>query len=147
LLIISLEQGKKMYLGRCLCGAVSFEIENGISDIIHCHCSLCRKNSGTAYATNGFVNTDDFNIVKGQDNLSTFSFKPGRNRHFCKTCGSPIYSSNEDDKSRIRIRLGAIDSDVAERPISHNFVTSKANWEDLDAALPRYDTFEPSRQK
>lgn len=136
-----------MYSGQCLCGAVSFKIENGISDIIHCHCSLCRKNSGTAYATNGFVNTEDFHILSGQDNLSTFSFKPGRNRHFCKTCGSPIYSSNEDDKSRIRIRLGAIDSEVTERPISHNFVTSKASWEDLDADLPRYDTFEPSRQK
>lgn len=136
-----------MYSGQCLCGAVSFKIENGISDIIHCHCSLCRKNSGTAYATNGFVNTEDFQIVSGQDNLSIFSFKPGRNRHFCKTCGSPIYSSNEDDKSRIRIRLGAIDSNVTERPISHNFVTSKANWEDLDADLPRYDTFEPNRQK
>lgn len=136
-----------MYLGKCLCGAVSFEIKNGINDIIHCHCSLCRKNSGTAYATNGFVNTEDFTLLTGEHNLSTYSFKPGKNRHFCTTCGSPIYSSNEQDPSRIRVRLGAIDSDIVERPISHNFVSSKASWEDISAELPHYDTFEPSRQK
>ena len=72
--------------------------------------------------------------------------KPGRNRHFCKNCGSPVYSSNEDDPSRLRIRLGILDGDIAERPMSHNFVSSKANWEDLDAELPRYEGVEPSRQ-
>mgnify|MGYP005810478597 CR=1 FL=1 len=134
-----------MYLGKCLCGAVSVEIKGSISDIIHCHCSLCRKNSGTAYATNGFINSKDFEIVAGKNNLTSFSFKEGRNRHFCSSCGSPVYSSNADDPSRLRIRLGILDSDISERPISHNFVSSKGNWEDLDAQLPRYDAFEPSR--
>ncbi len=136
-----------MYQGKCLCGAIEIEISGDISEIIHCHCSLCRKNSGTAYATNGFINTNEFTIMSGKDNLSNFSFKPGRNRHFCRSCGSPVYSSNADDPSRLRIRLGLIDSDIEERPISHNFVSSKANWEDLDANLPRYDGFEPSRKK
>lgn len=135
-----------MYHGKCLCGEVAIEIRGKISDIIHCHCSLCRKNSGTAYATNGFINSADFKIVSGQDSLSVFSFKPGRNRHFCRQCGSPVYSSNSQDPSRLRIRLGILESDIAERPISHNFVSSKANWENLDVDLPRYDTFEPSRQ-
>lgn len=134
-----------MYHGKCLCGEVQVTINGNISDIIHCHCSLCRKNSGTAYATNGFINAADFSIIAGEKSLSTFSFKPGRYRHFCKKCGSPIYSANDDDISRFRIRLGLLDSDISERPNSHNFVTSKANWEDLDANLPRYDSFEPTR--
>jgi len=135
-----------MYLGKCLCGAVEITINGDISDIIHCHCSLCRKNSGTAFATNGFINAADFKLISGGNNLSTFTFKPGRNRHFCTSCGSPVYSSNDQDPERYRIRLGILDSDIAERPISHNFVTSKANWEDLDVELPRYDSFEPSRR-
>ncbi len=136
-----------MYQGSCLCGAVAVQITGGISDIIHCHCSLCRKSSGTAHATNGFIKADGFSVVKGQDKLSTFVFKPGRKRHFCSQCGSPVYSSNDDDPSRLRVRLGLLDSDITERPISHNFVTSKANWEDLDANLPRYDGFEPTRER
>lgn len=135
-----------MYLGQCLCGEVQIKINGKISDIIHCHCSLCRKNSGTAFATNGFINASEFEIISGKNNLSTFSFKPGRNRHFCSSCGSPVYSSNEQDPIRYRIRLGMLDSDITERPMSHNFVSSKANWEELDVKLPRYDSFEPSRK-
>ena len=135
-----------MYLGKCLCGEVQIKVKGNISDIIHCHCSLCRKSSGTAFATNGFINTAEFEITSGKKSLSTFSFKPGRNRHFCSKCGSPVYSSNEDDATRLRIRLGIIDSDITERPISHNFVSSKASWEKLEANLPYYDAFEPSRQ-
>jgi hypothetical protein len=49
------------------------------------------------------------------------------------------------DEARLRIRLGLLDSAISERPQSHNFVSSKANWEDLDASLPRYDGYEPGR--
>ncbi|WP_133406833.1 GFA family protein [Parashewanella tropica] len=136
-----------MYKGSCLCGKVKFEITSPIKDIIHCHCSLCRKSSGTAYATNGFVESEDFKVLEGSDSLTYFEMKPGKKRHFCSTCASPIYSSNDSDLSRIRVRLGTIDSNVNERPISHNFVTSKASWEDLDAQLPRYEAHEPGRGK
>lgn len=135
-----------MYLGKCLCGEVKIRINGNISDIIHCHCSLCRKSSGTAYATNGFINSAELEFISGKNSLGAFSFKPGSNRHFCLKCGSPVYSANEKDPSRFRIRLGILDSDIDERPISHNFVSSKANWEDLDANLPRYDAFEPNRK-
>ena len=135
-----------MYTGKCLCGEVKIKINGSILDIIHCHCSLCRKNSGTAYATNGFINSSELEFISGENSLSSFSFKPGRNRHFCSKCGSPVYSANEQDPTRFRLRLGILDSDIDERPISHNFVSSKANWEDLDANLPRYDSYEPSRK-
>lgn len=135
-----------MYKGSCLCGAINVELSGSISDIIHCHCSLCRKNSGTAYATNGFINTSEFKVIDPQKKLGFFEFKPGKKRHFCTVCASPIFSSNADNPSKLRVRLGLLDSDIEERPISHNFVSSKANWDDLDAALPHYETYEPSRQ-
>jgi hypothetical protein len=134
-----------MYTGSCLCGEITVELTGPITSIIHCHCSLCRKNSGTAFATNGFINAKEFTISTGSNLLSEYSFKAGRTRYFCKCCGSPIYSANADDKSRYRIRLGLIDSAITEKPLSHNFVTSKANWEQLETSLPCYDTFEPSR--
>lgn len=135
-----------MYHGSCLCGAIKVELKGTIEDIIHCHCSLCRKNSGTAYATNGFINACEFHVIDPQNKLGTFEFKPGKNRHFCSVCASPIYSSNSDNPEKLRIRLGILDSAITERPMSHNFVSSKGNWDDLDADLPRYDRFEPSRQ-
>jgi len=134
-----------MYQASCLCGAVEVEIQGAITDIIHCHCSKCRKSSGTAYATNGFVQSADFSIVKGQGALNFFETAKGKKRHFCKVCACPVYSSNEADTSRIRFRLGLLDSEIEERPISHNFVSSKASWDSLDEPLPRYDAHEPSR--
>ena len=121
------------------------KVTGKISDIIHCHCSLCRKASGSAYATNGFVNSADFEIVEGRECVSSFESRPGKFRHFCANCASPIYSSNTADEFRIRLRLGILDSDILEKPVSHNFVTSKANWEDLDSVLPRYEQHEPNR--
>lgn len=137
--------GSIMYQGSCLCGAIRVELVGVITDIIHCHCSLCRKNSGTAYATNGFINTSEFKVVDPQNKLGFYEMKPGKKRHFCTVCASPIFSSNADNPSKLRIRLGILDSAITERPLSHNFVSSKACWDDLDAQLPRYDGHEPSR--
>ncbi|MCP1339602.1 GFA family protein [Idiomarina sp. M1R2S28] len=133
-----------MYRGSCLCGAVKLEIHGGIDSIIHCHCSRCRKSSGTAYATNGFIATSDLVIKEGKDFITYYQTAPGKRRHFCKKCASPIFNSNENLPERLRLRLGILDSDIAEKPISHNFVSSRASWDDLDADLPRYDGNEPS---
>jgi len=134
-----------MYIGSCLCNAVEFEVHGGIADIIHCHCSKCRKSSGTAYATNGFVSSSGLRITKGHGHIRSFEASPGRRRHFCQICASPLYSSNERDPDRLRLRLGVLDSEISERPISHNFVSSRASWDELDAPLPRYDGHEPGR--
>lgn len=135
-----------MCLGQYLCDEVKVKVTGKISDIIHCHCSLCRKSTGSAYATNGFVDNNEFSVIQGKALLNRFSFKPGRHHHFFSNSGSPVYSSNEQDASRVRLRLCILESEINERPMSHNFVSSKANWEDLDSELPRYDSFEPGRK-
>jgi hypothetical protein len=134
-----------MYQGSCLCGAITLEVHGAIDAIIHCHCSKCRKSSGTAYATNGFVNAADIQLKTGQALLAGYEASPGKVRHFCRVCASPIYSSNTQTPDKLRLRLGILDSDIVERPISHNFVSSKANWDELDADLPHYNGHEPSR--
>ncbi len=134
-----------MYQGSCLCGAVTLTLSGAISSIIHCHCSLCRKSSGTAYATNGFIESYALNIVTGADMIAFYEMRPGRKRHFCGNCASPLFSSNDADPQRLRLRLGVLDSAITERPVSHNFVSSKACWDDLDDDLPRYDSYEPGR--
>lgn len=90
-----------MYLGSCLCGAIKVQLNGSIDSIIHCHCSLCRKNSGTAYATNGFVNRSDFTITDIENKLGFYEFKPGKKRHFCITCASPIFSSNANNPQNV----------------------------------------------
>ncbi len=134
-----------MYTGGCLCGAIRFEIRGPIRNIVLCHCSECRKAQGSAFASNGIVNSDAFEILTGTDMLSGYEATPGQTKYFCKQCGSPIMSKSESKPDQVRVRLGTIDSDITERPSAHIFVTSKANWETICGDLPQYESYEPDR--
>jgi len=134
-----------MYKGSCLCNEVNIEVNGPIETIIHCHCSRCRKTSGTSFATNGYVLKKDFSISKGQDFIHFFNSGNGKMRHFCRRCASPIYSSNTHDSVRVRLRIGILDDEISELPEYHNFIKSKANWDILTTKLPCNDAYEPSR--
>ena len=134
-----------MYKGSCLCGAVQFEVTGPIRNIVYCHCSQCRKAQGSAFATNGIVNSSDFVFVSGEDDLSAYASSEDQSKYFCKTCGSPIISKRKSLPDELRIRLGTLESDISERPQAHIFVTSKANWEDICGDLPQYEEYEPGR--
>lgn len=134
-----------MYKGGCLCGAVRFEIHGGISHIVCCHCSECRKAQGSAFAANGVVASDAFRIIDGEDMLTAYESTPGQFKYFCKVCGSPILSKRPAVPDHVRVRLGTIESDINERPQAHIFTSSKANWETICGDLPQYEEFEPGR--
>lgn len=134
-----------MYTGGCLCGAVRFEISGPIRNIVYCHCSQCRKAQGSAFATNGIVLATDFKIVTGEGTLTGYESTPGQTKYFCKVCGSPILSKSTSTQDQVRVRLGTIESDIAERPVAHIFATSKADWEEIAGDLPQYEGYEPGR--
>ena len=134
-----------MYKGGCLCGAVRFEISGPIRSIVYCHCSQCRKAQGSAFATNGIVAATDFRFVSGENELTGYEATSGQTKYFCRTCGSPILSRTASKPHELRMRLGTIESDIAERPAAHIFVTSKANWETIAGDLPQYEGYEPGR--
>lgn len=129
------------YYGSCLCGTVKFTINQKILDIVHCHCSLCRKAQGSAFATNGNVDIKNFNFLSGQDNLTHYQASKTQEKLFCKTCGSPIISRNTLVPDIVRVRLGTIESDIQDRPEAHIFVGSKASWEEISSELPQYDEY------
>ena len=131
-----------MYHGSCLCGSIKFSITDKIKNIIYCHCSLCRKAQGSAFATNGNIEKKHFKFLSGQDNLTTYQASETQTKLFCKTCGSPIMSKNTLVPDMVRVRLGTIESDINEHPEAHIFVASKANWEEISDNLPQYDEYE-----
>ena len=133
-----------MYKGSCLCGEVKFELDGGLKQIVYCHCSLCRKAQGSAYATNGFAEKSEFSFISGEENLTSYESPPGNIKHFCKTCGSPIMGTNAKlYPERVRLRLGTIESEVLERPVGHIFATSKASWDEICDGLPQYEAYLP----
>ncbi|VAW56992.1 Gfa-like protein [hydrothermal vent metagenome] len=132
---------KKIYTGGCLCGKIRFEISGDIQDIIYCHCSHCRKAQGSAFATNGNVDAEKFKFISGENDLTGFEVAPGQTKYFCKICGSPIMSKNNNHPDKVRVRLGIIESDIIEKPSAHIFVNSKANWETIEGNLPKFEGY------
>jgi len=131
-----------MYKGSCLCGDIRFEITGEIKNIIYCHCSECRKAQGSAFATNGNLEEKHFKIIHGKENLTKYKSDKGQYKYFCKKCGSPIISKNNLHPDTVRVRLGTIETEITEKPEAHIFVSSKANWEEINDNLPQYNSYE-----
>ena len=130
-----------MYKASCLCGNVKYEIHGKIMDIVHCHCSRCRRVQGSSHATNGNVHNKDFKLLCDMTQLTAYETVPGNHKYFCKTCGSPMFSKNNTTPELTRIRIGSIESDITERPIAHVFVDSKANWDEICDELPQHSEY------
>ncbi|MBS6059817.1 GFA family protein [Mixta calida] len=76
--------------GSCLCGSVVFEISTKPSLFYRCHCSLCRKQSGTGYNLATLVKEGEFRWVKGESRIASWSKPTGYRTDFCSVCGSTV---------------------------------------------------------
>ncbi|MEB3753561.1 GFA family protein [Acinetobacter sp. MD2(2019)] len=128
----------KIYQGSCLCEGIRYEIHGELGDIIQCHCQRCRKASGSAYATNAVIAAADFKLIQGQFLLKKYQSTPITQRFFCMECGSPIYSLKQDMPEIYRLRIGTLDTPITQKPTMHIFTAHKAEWDDIDDALPQY---------
>jgi len=129
----------KSYRGSCLCGVARFEIDEFLPQVAHCHCSMCRKFHGAAYATIAGVSRSNFRWVEGQDALKEYTAENGTTRTFCCHCGSSLtFSSPRAPEEVVEVALGTVDGDVPVKPDAHIFVSSGANWIVLGDDLPQY---------
>lgn len=131
-----------MHAGSCLCGTVRYEIRGELGAAYYCHCSRCRKASGSAFASNAVVAAEDFVVTAGQEALRTYTADTGLSRMFCGNCGSPILS-RRGDLPQVRVRLGTLDTPPERGPQAHIYVASKAAWWDIADELPRHDAGPP----
>src|SRR5262245_21917704 len=93
--------------GSCLCGRVAYQIEGAVHSPRYCHCTNCRKFSGTAYAAWGLVQTAQMTLAS--DGSVTKYDSGGGLRVFCSTCGSPLWFEPAALPQFRGIPLGAID--------------------------------------
>lgn len=125
--------------GGCLCGAVRYELTQAPVWAHSCHCSRCRKTSGSAFASNLFFALDALRYSQGDEHLR--SFKPPdaeRFTHvFCSRCGSSLPFVNQD-RGLAGVPMGSLDGDPGYAPRAHIFVGSKAPWFTIGDELPQH---------
>jgi hypothetical protein len=127
--------------GSCLCGTVTYEISGPPQRIGHCHCSMCQKSHGAAFATWALIDPDQFRWTSGKSSIATYASSPGRARLFCKSCGSPLVATHSGKVGEVVV--GTIDGDPGLRPCEHIFVGSKASWFDITDTLPQFEEWPP----
>ena len=127
-----------MHTGSCLCGAVTFEIDGELAPVQFCHCSQCRRASGTAFASNIPVKAERFRLLAGADSLKAYESSPGKQRVFCATCGSQLFSRTSAHPGNLRLRAGTLDEPATPPPAFHFHVASKAGWWAITDDLPQY---------
>jgi len=125
--------------GSCLCGGVRFEVTPPFIRANHCHCSRCRKHSGTAVCTQARVWREQFKLLRGESLIRVYGEGQGAVKAFCSVCGSSLFGGHWPHGRQVSIRMGAFDDDPGIAPQFHTYVGSKAPWDRIDDDLPQYD--------
>ena len=116
-----------MIQGSCLCGAVKFQIdESEILMMNNCHCSRCRKATGSAFGSFVFLAAKDFEWLSGKDNVQGYQSSPHLERAFCKTCGSSVPFAAPFHQ--MGVPGGILDGDPKTEPEADIFTADKLPW-------------------
>ena len=127
--------------GSCLCGAVRFAITSPILSMGNCHCTMCRKQHGTAFATYCQVAKTGLQILTGESHIQRYVSSDFAERSFCADCGTKLTFTFNDLPERIWIAAGAIDDDPGIRPQYHIFVGSKAPWYEIKDSIRQHEGY------
>jgi len=125
--------------GSCLCGAARFEVSGDFQSFFLCHCSRCRKDSGSAHGANLFSTEARLDWLSGEEKVRTFQLPETRHqRSFCADCGSAL-PGLQMGGALLVVPAGSLDSPLPTRPNAHINVASRADWDDHLEEIPHLD--------
>jgi len=104
---------------------------------VNCHCSRCRKASGTAHAANAVVKPHALRWLQGQELVSRYDLPTARSfaTAFCRICGSPLPHLTRSGREVI-VPAGVFDEPFNGSPARHVEWGSRANWYEHGEKLP-----------
>lgn len=134
----------KEVTGSCLCGKITYEITGTMGVFQYCHCSRCRKFTGSAHAANVFVAPGDFRWLAGEELVGRYD--PDFTRYFatafCKRCGSSLPWLSKSGRVVV-VPAGTLDEDPGLRPDKNIFCGSRPPWYVHAGDLPEHEEGPP----
>jgi len=129
--------------GSCLCGAVKYEVTGEPQRFLHCHCSRCRKATGTGHASNLFLQPGVLTWLSGEEQVRAYKVPEAKRftNSFCGTCGSRLPRARDPDT--VMIPSGSLDDDAPIKPQARIFSGSRASWSCGGDGLPTYPESAP----
>lgn len=114
--------------GSCLCGAVSYSATGPLRDILYCHCSQCRKQTGHFLASTG-VPSDRLKFTR-DEGLAWYRASDFASRGFCRNCGSTLFWKG-DDENEISIAAGTLDDSSGLVEQGHIYCADKGGYYEI----------------
>lgn len=117
-----------MKSGSCLCGGVTYELDEPLRNSVACHCNQCRKTSGHYWsATN--VRNQQFRLTK-DGTLRWYQSSDQARRGFCGTCGASLFWQT-DGEDATSVASGSLDGVTGITTDRHIFTDDKGDYYDL----------------
>ena len=130
--------------GACLCGQVKYAVTGPFDQFHICHCSQCRRSTGSAHASNIFTSKDRLRWISGEELTKRYDPKePGViSKAFCTHCGSlvPYISASS---GRLIIPAGGLANAPGLRPKDNIYWPDRAEWYDAVPLAPRFESDPP----
>ena len=124
--------------GSCLCGSAAFSANGEVRRFFHCHCSRCRKATGTGHASNLFLK-GTLSWLSGESKVVQFKLPEAKrfSNTFCQDCGSRMPRFIEEF-GVVVIPAGCLDQEPPITPQARIFGDSRAAWSCADGTLPMF---------
>src|ERR1051326_8812289 len=123
--------------GSCFCGAVRYRVADEFLYAANCHCSNCRRTTGSAFKPFAAIEWEKLVVTDGQEKLMLYGDALGHDA-YCGVCGSLLYSRVREG-AYAHVAMGTLADDPGIRPSRHIYVGSKAPWFTITDDLPQFD--------
>ncbi|KAI4849540.1 hypothetical protein E4T44_03287 [Aureobasidium sp. EXF-8845] len=134
--------------GSCYCGKITFSYEGKPANSAICHCTDCRKISGSAFSTNIIVPTSSFSLTSGTPKKYSATADSGRKvtTVFCDNCGSSLWREGDmgDAEGILVVRVGALDGREEldqSGPKNELYTCERAKWLGEREGVEQFEKF------
>lgn len=133
--------------GGCLCGSVRFAVSEALAPAACCHCSDCRKTTGSAFDISIPVSLGSSTVLSGSPRGFTKAGDSGTKltRHFRPDCGSPPYTSSGRHPDRVYVKAGSLNDPSRVMPAYQSWTGSRVLWAEIPPGLPGYAKGRPAQ--
>jgi len=128
-----------MLAGECHCRAVRYTVADAFEYALNCHCSNCRRATGSAFKPFAGIARDRLKLVRGDHDLLIHGGASTKSPHdvHCKHCGSLLWSVVREG-AFVHVAMGTLVDPPSIRPKAHIFAGSRAPWHEITDDLPQY---------
>lgn len=124
--------------GKCLCGAIEYSVTDEFKYALNCHCSDCRRATGSAFKAFAGIECGKLSIRRGREQVLIFGDAQANHDVHCRVCGSLLYSVVRAG-TFAHLTLGTLVDAPTIRPQAHIFVGDKAPWFEITDNLPQHE--------